>query len=115
MCVRPQTPPRQYYLEVPPMPAILIALVVSSTFGVQRPSSIGSVHAAVALLRQTPTPARTPDVIYVPTPSDVFDAMLKVADVKPTDMVYDLGCGDGRIVIAAAQKYGARGVGIDLD
>ena len=63
---------------------------------------------------QTAAPARTPDVIYVPTPPEVVEAMLKVADVKSTDVVYDLGSGDGRIAIAAAQK-GARAIGIDID
>jgi SAM-dependent methyltransferase len=57
---------------------------------------------------------RRPDVIYVPTREAVVDAMLKAARVGPDDIVYDLGCGDGRIVIAAA-KLGARGVGIDID
>ena len=52
---------------------------------------------------------------YVPTPEDVVDRMLAFAEVTKTDVVYDLGCGDGRIPIAAAQKYGARGVGIDID
>jgi SAM-dependent methyltransferase len=52
---------------------------------------------------------------YVPTPSDVVDRMLTLAKVGPRDVVYDLGCGDGRIVIAAAQKFGARGVGVDID
>ena len=61
------------------------------------------------------TPARLPDVIYVPTPEAVVNAMLEVARVASSDVVYDLGCGDGRIVIAAAKKYGARGVGIDID
>jgi len=56
-----------------------------------------------------------PDVIYVPTPQPVVEAMLQLAEVKPTDVVYDLGSGDGRIVITAAKKYGARGVGIDID
>jgi precorrin-6B methylase 2 len=56
-----------------------------------------------------------PDVVYVPTPQPVVDAMLALASVKKTDVVYDLGSGDGRIVITAAQKYGARGVGIELD
>ena len=60
-------------------------------------------------------PTRGPDVIFVPTPNEVVDAMLKMAEVSKADTVYDLGCGDGRIVIAAAQKYGARGVGIDID
>ena len=52
---------------------------------------------------------------YVPTPPDVVDRMLGLARTSPRDVVYDLGCGDGRIVIAAAQKFGARGVGIDID
>jgi len=64
---------------------------------------------------QTPQPKRTPDVIYVPTTDRAVDAMLTLANVKKTDVVYDLGCGDGRIVITAAKKYGARGVGIDID
>jgi SAM-dependent methyltransferase len=55
------------------------------------------------------------DVPYVPTPQPVVDAMLDIAHVTSTDVVYDLGCGDGRIVITAAEKLGARGVGIDLD
>jgi len=58
---------------------------------------------------------RTPDVVYVPTPQDVVDEMLKVAGVKAGDVVYDLGSGDGRIPITAAQKYGVRAVGIDID
>lgn len=58
---------------------------------------------------------RTPDVIFVPTPEPVVEAMLKMAEVKPGDVVYDLGSGDGRIVISAARDYGARGVGIDID
>lgn len=58
---------------------------------------------------------RDPDVVYVPTPDDVVDKMLELAAVGAGDVVYDLGCGDGRIVIAAAQRYRARGVGIDID
>jgi ribosomal protein L11 methylase PrmA len=54
-------------------------------------------------------------VIFVPTPNEVVDTMLKMAGVTKQDTVYDLGCGDGRIVITAAQKHGARGVGIDID
>ena len=52
---------------------------------------------------------------YVPTPMVVVDEMLKLADVKSTDVVYDLGCGDGRIVIRAAEKYGAKGIGVDFN
>jgi cyclopropane fatty-acyl-phospholipid synthase-like methyltransferase len=58
---------------------------------------------------------RSPDVIFVPTPPEVVDAMLKLANVTAKDVVYDLGCGDGIIVATAAQKNGARAVGIDID
>jgi precorrin-6B methylase 2 len=64
---------------------------------------------------QDQPPTRGPDVIFVPTPEEIVDTMMKMAAVTPKDVVYDLGCGDGRIVITAAQKYGARGVGIDID
>ena len=55
------------------------------------------------------------DIIYVPTPQMVVDKMLEVAKVTKNDVVYDLGCGDGRIVVSAAKKLGARGLGFDLD
>lgn len=58
---------------------------------------------------------RRPDVAYVPTPQVIVDKMLDIARVDKNDMVYDLGCGDGRIVITAAKERGARGVGIDLN
>lgn len=58
---------------------------------------------------------REPDVRFVPTPDAVVEAMLNLAHVRKTDVVYDLGCGDGRIVIRAAQQFGARAVGIDID
>ena len=60
-------------------------------------------------------PLRSPDVIFVPTPQEVVDAMLKLAKVTKNDVVYDLGSGDGRIPITAAKTYGARAVGIDID
>ena len=60
-------------------------------------------------------PTRAPDIHYVPTPQDVVEAMLTVANVTKNDVVYDLGSGDGRIPITAARRYGARGVGIDID
>ena len=55
------------------------------------------------------------DVPYVPSPQEVVEAMLKIADVKSTDTVIDLGCGDGRIVVTAAKKFGARAIGYDID
>jgi len=60
-------------------------------------------------------PARTPDIHFTPTRHNIADAMLQLAKVGPDDVVYDLGSGDGRIPIIAAQKYGARGVGIEID
>jgi len=55
------------------------------------------------------------DVPYVPTPPEVVDAMLRVANVQKDDKLYDLGSGDGRIVVAAAKQFGTRGIGVDLD
>ena len=60
-------------------------------------------------------PAQTPDVIYVPTPHEVVDDMLRLANVGKGDVLYDLGSGDGRIAIAAAKKFGIKAVGIDID
>jgi 16S rRNA A1518/A1519 N6-dimethyltransferase RsmA/KsgA/DIM1 with predicted DNA glycosylase/AP lyase activity len=79
----------------------LPALLLAGFFGL-------AVHA------QSSKPA-APDVVFVPTPQSVVDAMLELAAVQSTDVVYDLGAGDGRIVITAAKKYGARGVGIEID
>ena len=59
--------------------------------------------------------SRTPDVIFVPTPQEVVEDMLRLVDMKKGDVLYDLGSGDGRIAIAAAKKYGVRAVGIDID
>ncbi len=56
-----------------------------------------------------------PDIVYVGTPYDTAAQMLKLANVKKEDLVYDLGCGDGRMVVLAAQKYGCRGKGFDID
>jgi cyclopropane fatty-acyl-phospholipid synthase-like methyltransferase len=74
--------------------------------------SAGLAHAQAAAA----PPLRSPDVIYVPTPPDVVEAMLKLAKVGPNDIVYDLGSGDGRIPIAAVQQFMAKSaVGIDID
>lgn len=71
--------------------------------------------ASIAVFACPAVVAQDLDVVYVPTRDIVVDAMLKLADVKASDVVYDLGCGDGRIVIAAAKNYGAKGKGIDID
>jgi SAM-dependent methyltransferase len=74
-----------------------------------------AVAALVQSLSGQSAPSRKPDVIYVPTPQPVVDAMLDLAQVKRTDVVYDLGSGDGRIVITAAKTFGASGIGIEMD
>jgi precorrin-6B methylase 2 len=86
-------------------PALLGAASASVT---SADASLGAAQAATAQ-------KKGPDVIFVPTPTEVVEAMLKAAKVTKNDVVYDLGCGDGRIVITAAKEYGARGIGIDID
>jgi SAM-dependent methyltransferase len=80
----------------------LLALFIASC--ATAPSAAGQIF-----------PLRRPDVVYVPTPERVVHAMLRLAGVTPADVVYDLGSGDGRIPIAAAREFGARGVGIEID
>jgi tRNA G37 N-methylase Trm5 len=90
--------------------AVLLGAAVLA--GVSSPSPArAEERQALAAPVQT---ERRPDVIFVPTRELVIEAMLKAANVTPNDVVYDLGCGDGRIVVAAA-KLGARAVGIDID
>jgi len=79
------------------------------------PGAILLICAATVTAYGQDAPKRQPDVPYVPTPQEVVDGMLKLADLKPGDVVYDLGCGDGRIVITAAKEYGSHAVGIDID
>src|SRR3546814_1229131 len=81
------------------------ALVVTPALG----------QAAAAQDVTTPLAERMPDVIYVPTPQPVVEAMLRMANVKPGDVLSDLGSGDGRIPITAARLHGIHAVGIDID
>lgn len=74
------------------------------------------IRAAVVAIALAVAPgAQTRLAPYVATPLDVVERMLTLARVGPDDLVYDLGCGDGRVVIMAAQKFGARGVGVDIE
>jgi SAM-dependent methyltransferase len=80
----------------------------------------GVAAGSVALLASSGVPGQQTSgaqslAPYVPTPQDVVERMLELAGVTRGDVVYDLGCGDGRLVITAARKFGARGVGIDID
>src|SRR5438105_6759228 len=79
-----------------------------------------AVFAPAALVTFAPTygqekPVREPDVIYVPTPYEVVDKMFELADVRKGEIVYDLGCGDGRIPVMAAKKFGVKSYGWDID
>jgi precorrin-6B methylase 2 len=77
---------------------------------------LATAPATIACGQSTPAAAqREPDVIYVPTPQPVVDAMLKLAQVRKGDILYDLGSGDGRIPVTAARVYGIRATGIDID
>jgi SAM-dependent methyltransferase len=93
------------------VPTRRLMLLVLATAGLLVLAPPGGLVAARP--QGLPSPASLAP--YVQTPQDVVDRMLKLAAVSEKDLVYDLGCGDGRIVITAAQKFGARGVGVDID
>ena len=86
-----------------------------SKLGLIVASFVPLVVSTGAIARIADAQSRVPDVRFVATPPEVVDAMLTSARVTSADIVYDLGSGDGRIVIAAAKKYGARGVGIEIN
>ncbi|WP_224249327.1 SAM-dependent methyltransferase [Hyalangium gracile] len=90
----------------------LLSLAVGTT-------ALAQGNTAPLILPQPPVSveeaADAPEVPFVPTPEDAVEQMLVLAGVGPRDIVYDLGSGDGRIVITAVKKYGARGVGVDID
>jgi SAM-dependent methyltransferase len=73
------------------------------------------ILALAAVTATAQAPVRPPDVMFLPSSDEVVDAMFDLAGVTSRDVVYDLGCGDGKIVIASALRFGARGVGIDID
>ncbi|MGH7331163.1 MAG: SAM-dependent methyltransferase [Candidatus Rokuibacteriota bacterium] len=77
--------------------------------------TLALISVAAAAGAQAPVETKPLDVPYVPTKEPIVERMLRMAKVKPGDVLYDLGCGDGRIVIAAAKRFGIRGVGIDID
>lgn len=94
-----------------PAPIRLLAAAAALTAALAAPRTLAQEAAPGA-----GAPSRTPDVIYVPTPEPVVQAMLELAKVGPNDVVYDLGCGDGRIVVTAVKQFKAkRGIGVDID
>jgi len=86
--------------------AIVVALGLAVTTALQGGNTCQAQTRAVKT---------QPDVIFVPTPQDIVEKMLELAEVKQGDVVYDLGCGDGRIIVTAAKKYGCKAVGFDVD
>ncbi len=112
-CCTPAAPsPSSSSAPVGSAPATASTASVATT-----PSAASSAPAAVAsgAAGDTRDAGVALDIIYVPTPQTVVDKMLEVAKVTRSDVVYDLGCGDGRIVVTAAKKMGAHGIGFDLD
>lgn len=92
---------------------LLICLAVLSLFV---PPGFGvTVEEVLEEVQEEVKEHRTPDVIFVPTPQIVVDKMLEMAKVTKKDLVYDLGCGDGRIVVTAAKKFGCKAIGYDID
>ena len=102
----PAAAPKPNEVTTEPAPAL-------DTIGQAEPEPANEPRVSESNAREAPQ--RTPDVIYVPTPQRVVDKMLELARVTKDDLVYDLGCGDGRIVVTAAKRYGARAVGFDID
>lgn len=93
--------------------SLILVLTVSSLLGQPITARGGSASFAQTAPQKRPDSAQLAP--YVPTPQEVVDRMLQLAGVAKGDVVYDLGCGDGRIPITAARVYGARGVGVDID
>src|SRR5205807_2244471 len=92
-----------------PITAIIAALIAAA------PAAALEAHFPLYQLAQAqPRRHQAPDVIFVPTPQEVVDEMLRLANVKRGDVLYDLGSGDGRIPVTAAKKFGVRPVGIDI-
>ena len=98
------------------MRPIFAALVLLAAWpGASSAAELDPRAQLLAQAQPAPRNLRTPDVIYVPTPQEVVEDMLRLVDVRKGDVLYDLGCGDGRIPITAAKLYGVRAVGIDID
>lgn len=97
---------------------VMIALVLLGSgiaSGAGMPDRGVPIDYAAARAGYQPEKKTVPDVPFEPTPDDVVERMVRIAELKRSDVVYDLGCGDGRIVIAAVKQAGCRGVGIDID
>ena len=94
------------------MHRVLSATVVTASLLLAAATPLWVGAAEVSEESESP---RSPDCVYVGTPYDVIDKMLDMGSIRKSDVVYDLGCGDGRIVVAAAKRFGCRGVGYDIN
>ena len=113
--MRKATLPRLHVAGVAVFAAIVAACGASAQRNELTQSGQGTTQQASPEVNQQPKEVRR-DVPYVPTPQNVVDEMLTLANVTKNDVVYDLGCGDGRLVITAVKKFGARrGFGVDID
>ena len=100
-------------IRMPRLPALFLACTLMA--GLAPPPWPSQAELSAEPHRSQDAPSRPTLAPYVPTPQDVVERMLRLAAVRKSDVVYDLGSGDGRLVITAAKAYGARGVGIDID
>src|SRR5512136_949619 len=96
------------------VPCVSLATAISAAMRWRAIAVIGAMLLGAAVLAGAAVAQDFGDTPYVQTPQNVVDRMLQVAHVGPDDYVIDLGSGDGRMVITAAKKYGARGFGVDL-
>jgi SAM-dependent methyltransferase len=101
------------HLLCPILPLTMLATLAPAPLA----AAEGAASAAQVAVNATnaTAPLKKPDVVYVPTPRAVVNKMLELAEVRKGDVVYDLGCGDGRILVTAAKKYGVKAVGFDID
>jgi hypothetical protein len=115
----PKTPRILLFVALSGIAAVVAENPNTSAPPAQRPLDTSfNTRFAITLAAEVATPAggeKKPDIHFVPTPQQLVDAMLEMARVNKDDIVYDLGSGDGRLVITAAKKDGARGIGIDID
>src|SRR5262245_15124482 len=111
----PMLPQRSFKMRVLVLVVTLIAAFVVSTTQPASARQDTSSSLAFQAGQAQPPPTRTPDVIFVPTREPVRRAMLKLAGVTKDDLVIDLGCGAGDIVVTAAKEFGARAIGVDID
>ncbi|HUT90342.1 MAG TPA: methyltransferase domain-containing protein [Thermoguttaceae bacterium] len=94
------------------MHRVLSATVVTASLLL---AAAAPIPVGAAETKEESESPRSPDCVYVGTPYDVIDKMLDMGSIRKSDVVYDLGCGDGRIVVAAAKRFGCRGVGYDIN